>query len=234
MQLFGLLDLVGQHPQDGGQGPGLPVDQRRIEYVAPLGDGRALHIEQIGHRHRQARRRDKPCGRGAQAVEGALHIPVVPEALEEGGDDENDDDGGGDEPQGGHHRPQEGKGQAALAHAGEVAHVGGHIHADGAGGGLAHGDHVVHVHAGDPAGGVGHVVEEGDGGHAAAYGEQARLEELIKQPQIDHALFTPAFFSTTPAAAAASTNHTGLQARAVLRPNTRKKMTAVGMSMTDF
>ena len=191
-------------------------------------------MEQVAYHHRHPRREDQAGGRGPQAIEGALHIPVVPEALEEGGDDENHDDGRGNEPQGGDHRAQDGEGDPSLGHAGEVAHIGGHIDPDGAGGGLAHGDHVVHVHPGEPAGGVGHVVQEGDGGHAAAHGEEAGLEELVEQLQVDHAFLTPRFLIRMPARAEASTNHTGLQDRAALRPNTRKQMAKVGLSTTDF
>ena len=51
--------------------------------------------------------------------------------------------------QGGHHRPQDGAGDAPEVLSRHVAHIGGHIDPDGAGGGLPHGDHVGQVVVGD-------------------------------------------------------------------------------------
>ena len=101
-----------------------------------------------------------------------------------------------------------------LAHAGDIAYIGGHIHADGTGGGFAHGDHIGKILVGKPAGLIGQFIQERDGGHAAAHGEQAGFEEFIEKLEIDQHFFLPPMaFRAMPAKAAMSTKITGLMGR---------------------
>jgi hypothetical protein len=76
----------------------------------------------------------------------------------------------GYQPDGGHQR-------AADATGGE-AHVGGHVHADGAGSGLRHRQHIRQLGMGKPSSAFRHILQEGQSGQPAAYGEQAGLEEF--------------------------------------------------------
>ena len=39
---------------------------------------------------------------------------------------------------------------------------------------------------GEPAGAVGHILQEGQSGQPAAYGEQAGLEEFPEQLEVQH------------------------------------------------
>ena len=72
-----------------------------------------------------------------------------------------------------------------------AAYIGGHVDADGAGGGLGDGDHVGQLSGGEPAGALPDVGEEGDGGQAAADGEQPRLEKLKEELKVDHGRSPP-------------------------------------------
>lgn len=131
------------------------------------------------------------------------------------------------------HQTQRGDERAAGAAGGEP-HIGGHVDADGAGGGLGHRQHVHELGLGEPAGGLPDVVEEGQRGHTAADGKESGLEKLPEQAQIDHAPFTSQFFSRIPRTAAARMNHTGDTSITALPTSTAKKIAAVGLSTTDF
>ena len=118
----------------------------------------------------KSRRRDERGGRGAQAVERTRDALTVAERLQESRDDEDHNDARRNETDGRRHR---------AGHApGQEADVGRHVDADGAGGGLGHGDHVRELRAGEPAGLIRHIVEERKCGHAAADGEKAGLEKF--------------------------------------------------------
>src|SRR5699024_1861859 len=162
---------------------------------------------------------------GTQPLEGGLHRPAVAELLEEAGDDENDNDGGGHQAQGGDHRPEDSSGGSqhrVAAHV--VAHIGGHIHPHGAGGGLGHGDHGGTLLVGEPAGGLPHVLEEGDGGQSSADGEQSGFEKLKKQAQEDHFSSPPLFCfperraSSSPVIPASTTSTAGEDRRSSAWP----------------
>ena len=78
------------------------------------------------------------------------------------------------------------------------AHIGGHVHPHGAGGGLGHGDHGAQVGGGEPAGAGPQVLKKWDGGKAPAHGEQAGLGKLKKQAQQDHLPSPPFSFCSKP------------------------------------
>ena len=188
VQALGGLDPPGQHQDHRRQGQGLPVDD---------GQARCPGVQQGDGHHRQARRRHHSRGRRAQTVKRRLHIAVVAEGLQKGRDDQNHDDGRRHQAQGGNNGP----GDAA----GDEAHIGGHVHADGARGGLADRQHIRQLGPGEPAGAVRHIVQKRQSGQAAAYGEQAGFEKFVKQLQIDHDRFAPRFLISSPATAAANT-----------------------------
>ena len=160
--------------------------------------GVCIEMEHGDSDHQQARRGDQTHRAGAQAVKGRVHSLVLAEFLQHPGDDQDDDDGGSHQAQGRHHR--------AGYPGGGKAHVGGHIDADGARGGLGHGDHIRKLCRGKPAGFIRHAVEEGQGRHPAAHGEEAGLEELPEQAEQQHHFpRTPILVKTIPAAAQNST-----------------------------
>ena len=161
------------------------------------GQARCPGVQQGDGHHRQARRRHHSRGRRAQTVKRRLHIAVVAEGLQKGRDDQNHDDGRRHQAQGGNNGP----GNTA----GDKAHIGGHVHADGARGGLADRQHIRQLGPGEPAGAVRHIVQKRQSGQAAAYGEQAGFEKFVKQLQIDHDRFAPRFLISSPATAAANT-----------------------------
>ena len=180
------------------------------------------HLKYHGH----AGRADQPRRGRPQSVEGPVHISVLPEVPQQGGNNQDHDDGGRHLSQCGDHRAGDtGNGEA---------HIGGHVDADGAGGGLGHRQHVHELGLGEPAGGLPDVVEEGQRGHTAADGKESGLEKLPEQAQIDHAPFTSQFFSRIPSTAAARMNHTGDTSITALPTSTARKIAAVGLSTTDF
>ena len=58
---------------------------------------------------------------------------------------------------------------------------------------------------GKPSSAFRHILQEGQSGQPAAYGEQAGFEKFVKQLQIDHDRFAPRFLISSPATAAANT-----------------------------
>ena len=66
---------------------------------------------------------------------------------------------------------------------------------------------------GEPAGVVGHIIQDGAGGHTAAYGEKAGLEKLPEKLQIDHFPAPPLACRRIPARAETTTKTTGLRFR---------------------
>ena len=178
--------------------------------------------------HRRAGRADEPRGGGAEAVEGLVHVLVIAEAVEHRRHNQNDDDGGRHLPQGG----DDGPGDARR----REAHVGGHVDADGAGGGLRHRQHVHQIRVGVPAGGLADGLEEGQGRHAAAHGEEAGLEKLPEELQTggNHAFFASRFFNKMPVRAEPTTNHTGESFKNTPPRRTTPKIAAVRLSTTDF
>ena len=155
-----LPDPAREHEQHGGKDGPLPE-----EHAASEPEGLA-HDD-------KARRRDERGGRGTQAVERTRDVLTVAERLQESRDDEDHNDARRNEADGRRHR---------AGHApGQEADVGRHVDADGAGGGLGHGDHVRELRAGEPAGLIRHIVEERKRGHAAADGEKAGLEKFPEE-----------------------------------------------------
>ena len=100
----------------------------------------------------------------------AIHIFVLPELFQETGDDQNDDHRGTGQGQGG----QDASGDPSRG----IARIGGHVDADGTGGGFRYGDHIGYVRVAEPAEPVRDLIEEGQGGQAAAYGKEACFKEL--------------------------------------------------------
>ena len=125
-----------------------------------------------------ARRSHQRGGGGAQAVERGADPLAVAKGLQERRHDENDDNGGGYQPDGGHQR-------AADAAGGE-AYIGGHVHADGAGSGLRHRQHIRQLGVGKPSSAFRHILQEGQSGQPAAHGEQTGLEEFPEQLEVQH------------------------------------------------
>ena len=118
----------------------------------------------------EGRRRDEAHGGRAQGVEEALDLGVLPEGVHDLRHQQDDNKGRCGQPQGGD--------DAAGDPGGDVADVGGHVHPDGAGGGLGDGDHRGQIRRGEPGGALGEVKEEGNSGHAAAHGKHADEQKL--------------------------------------------------------
>ena len=90
-------------------------------------------------------------GRGwTQAVEEAVHIAIVTEAMKQDGYQDDDDDGG-------RHQAQGGDDTTERSPSGE-AYIGGHVHPHGARSGFRDGDHVGQLLAGKPAGAGAHIL----------------------------------------------------------------------------
>ena len=129
-----------------------------------------VHAEQGDRTDRQGRRANEAHRGRPQGVEKPFDLGVFPDGVENFRDQQDDDHRRGGQPNGGD--------DAAGDAGGDVAHVGGHVHADGTGGGLGNGDHGGQVRGGEPPRPLRQVKEEGDRGHAAAHGEQAHQEEF--------------------------------------------------------
>lgn len=173
VDFFQLGHQVGACEDGQGQDGGLPAQGSLADLVNGVhpqnGKQHNVHSGGADQGHR---------GR-AQTVQSGIHELTVPEALEEITDDENHHNAGENQPQGGHNGPHHAHAcapQLLAAHG--VAHIGGHVYAQGAGGALGYGNHIRQLAGGVPAGFGGNVLEEGNGGHAAANGEEAGFEEL--------------------------------------------------------
>lgn len=145
VEVFGLLP-VGEEQDDQSHRDALPVDGLQQvmglapgggvpegdDYYAPTGSG------------------DQAGGGGTQAVEEAVHIAIVTEAMKQDGYQNDDDDGG-------RHQAQGGDDTTERSPSGE-AYIGGHVHPHGARSGFRDGDHVGQLLAGKPAGAGAHIL----------------------------------------------------------------------------
>ena len=166
MKLFHLFDAPCQHQEKHGEENGLTIQQ----VGKGTGFGIAVKEEEGYLHHQKARSGNQADGAGPKGIEGGIHIAVLPELLQHPGDEENDDDAGRHKPDGGDHRPGDARHREAY--------IGGHIHADGPGGGLGHCHHVSKLGRGEPTLCLRHAVEKRQGCHAAAHGEKAGFEKL--------------------------------------------------------
>ena len=136
-------------------------------------------VEQKGaFRYRQDSGGDEGDHRRAKSVQGRLHQGLVADLPEPLGNEQDNEKRGKHNPQGG----QDAAGQAAHV----VAHEGGDVDGEGAGGGFGNGDEIhdcLHI---QPAVLHYHLGNHGDHGVAAADGEEADLEEIIEEKPQNH------------------------------------------------
>lgn len=197
VQLSGLLDCISQQPKRAEQRHTFPVDH--------LQNSGGAGNQQRGSSNTDACRGNQACGGRAQSIEGILYILALSELIEDCRNDNDDQNRGGDQTQCRGDSAEDCAGDAMNAIAGDEANIGGHVYTNRTWSGFAHGDHIGKLGVGKPAGFVGHFIQERDGSHAAANGEQAGHEKFQKQTQVDHAFFPPKAFSTMPTAAASTT-----------------------------
>ncbi|CAN4048321.1 Riboflavin ECF transporter S component FmnP, partial [Dysosmobacter welbionis] len=141
MEILRGFHPIGQCQQHRRQDQARPADEARQAAVPQLELVEQPRLRRRHHDvgehlkyHGHAGRADQARRGRPQSVEGPVHISVLPEVPQQGGNNQDHDDGGRHLSQCGDHRAGDtGNGEA---------HIGGHVDADGAGGGLGHRQHV--------------------------------------------------------------------------------------------
>ena len=159
---------------DGGKGQD---EEDQLLEIKEIQQGTGLlikvHVEHGDLHHADAGSGNEAGDSRTQSVEGGIHQLAAPESVQGFGDQDDDDDGGQNFTHGGDHAAEE-SGHVA-------AYIGGHVDADGAGGGFGNGDHVRDEGLGVPPGGLRQILQEGQRGHAAAHGEETNFQKFPKE-----------------------------------------------------
>ena len=140
------------------------------------------NIEKSKLDYRNQSRSNKSNRSCSQTVESGINILVIPELINEAADDKNDN----------YRRcnKTDGTKNSSQGTGGHIAKIGAVVYADGTGSGAAYCNCVGNLLIAEPGQTVGYIIQEGDGGKAAAKGEQADLKEFKKYCQVKHyALF---------------------------------------------
>lgn len=132
---------------------------------------------QRGLKHRNPGRRNQSRHRRPQSREHIVHPAIGAELLQELRNDADDDHRRHHQSDGRGHRPQN------VAACDMVAHISGHVHADGTRGGLADSNHVHEIRCAEPVIPVHHLLQKRNRCQASAHGKQSCLEEFEEQRQ---------------------------------------------------
>lgn len=128
-------------------------------------------------KHRNPGRRNQSRHRRPQSREHIIHPVIGAELLQELRNDADDDHRRHHQSDGRGHRPQN------VAACDMVAHISGHVHADGTRSGLADSNHVHEIRCAEPVIFVHHLLQERNRRQASAHGKQPGLEEFEEQCQ---------------------------------------------------